>query len=280
MSEPTDLADEDLVPQVWTVYFYYSVNDELLYLGMTGNGPQRGKQHSQTAIWWHLATRAEFEHFRTLEDAVVAERTYIADLDPIFNVRDALPDAARTGLRPHPPKGGGVPQAHDSGSSPRSPEFSSTELAADGVSKLWDGYVNERDASLRRRWGLKLDQWEAIRDAGDAHGGCAGCGRRNARLVVDDDHDTGELCGALCDPCNRKLTERLRRYVQNPPSRKVAERLGIRGFFLPVSRREAFERSRQKRNARQNVKRAEQRTRRKEISSTLEQLRAMTKQGD
>jgi hypothetical protein len=263
MTELIDPADRLLyLDRVWSVYFYYAVNGELLYVGVTSNGPLRGRQHNHTAPWWPLAVRAEFEHFGTAEDALNAERSYIADLDPIFNRAEKVLPSARTGLRPQPPKGVGAP-GHTSGSSPRSPELPSPELAADGVSKLWDGYVNDRDASLRRRWGLKLFQWEAIRDAGDPHGGCAGCGRRNVRLVVDDDHDTGELCGTLCDTCNRKLTERLRRYVQNPPSRLVAKQLGIKGFFLPLSRREAFERSRAGRREQQARWRAKikQRTR-------------------
>lgn len=286
MSEPTDYANEDL-DRVSTVYFYYGADDELLYVGVTGNGPLRGRQHSHTAPWWHLAVRAEFEHFRTFEDALTAERAYIADLDPLYNVAEKVAPSARTALRVHPPKGGGLPEGHDSGSSAITGETSSTELAADGVSRLWDGYVNSRDASLRRRWGLKLDQWEAIRAAGDPYGGCAGCGRRSVRLVVDDDHDTGELCGTLCDTCNRKLTERLRRYVQNPPSREVAKRLSIKGFFLPVSRREAFERSREKRREYQARARAKQRAKvlrnrglvAPEPSPDLDRLRAMTKQG-
>lgn len=247
VSEPTDFEIEG-PERTWTVYFYYGADDELLYVGVTGQGQTRGRQHNHTAPWWPLVVRGEFEHFRTSEDAITAERAYIADLDPPFNIAEKLA-SPRTALRGRPPKEGGLPEGHTSGSYPPS-TATSTELAADGVSRLWDGYVNERDASLRRRWGLKLDQWEAIRDAGDPFGGCAGCGRRATRLVVDDDHDTGELCGTLCDNCNRKLTERLRRYVQNPPSRSVAERLGVAGFFLPVSRREAFEQSRERRRAR------------------------------
>lgn len=260
MSEPTDVDDEFLgLP--WTVYFYYGRDDELLYVGVTGVGPKRSWTHTRDAVWWPRVVRAEFEHHRIAADAYAAEARAIRELDPIFNVAGKEGwrpgDSSRTALRDPSPKGRGVPGGNDSGSYPNRASTTSTELGADGISLLWDGYANDKDASLRRRWGLKLPQWEAIRNQGDAHGGCAACGRRGVQLVVDDDHDTGELCGTICDSCNRKITERLRRYVKEPPSRAVARRLGIRGFFLPQSRKEAYEKGRERRReyARQYNKR-------------------------
>jgi hypothetical protein len=110
------------------------------------------------------------------------------------------------------------------------------------------------------------------------------------QLVVDDDHDTGELCGTLCDSCNRKITERLRRYVKEPPSRRVAERLGIEGFFLPTSRLEAYEKGRERRreySRKYNERKREKRERERAVLSRpdpgsvsqLDRLRAMTNQG-
>jgi hypothetical protein len=285
MSEPTDVDDASLgLP--WTVYFYYGAEDELLYVGITGSGPNRGITHSKEAVWWPRVVRAEFEHHRHAADAFAAESRAIVELEPIYNVAGKEPPPARTALRVPLPKGGGLPDGHDSGSYLLSGDTSSTEVGADGISRLWDGYANYQDQSLRRRWGLKLEQWEAIRNAGDPYGGCAGCGRRNAQLVVDDDHDTGELCGTLCGSCNRKITERLRRYVKDPPSRKVAERLGIEGFFLPTSRLEAYEKGRERRreSARKYDKRKrEQRERERAVGkgapSNLPKMRAMTDSG-
>lgn len=258
MSEPTDVDDE-ILGLPWTVYFYYDRDDELLYVGVTGNGPQRSWTHSRNAVWWPRVVRAEYEHHRLAADAYAAESRAIAELDPIYNVAGKDLPSPRTALRDHSPKGSGGPDGTDSGSCPLPGNTSSPEIGADGVSRLWDGYMNDRDASLRRRWGLKLEQWEAIRNEGDPHGGCAACGRRDVRLVVDDDHDTGELCGTLCDSCNRKITERLRRYVKDPPSRAVAGRLGIKGFFLPTSRQEVYEQGRAKRREYQAKAQAKQR---------------------
>jgi hypothetical protein len=119
-------------------------------------------------------------------------------------------------------------------------------LAADGT-PLWDGYVNDKDHDLRRNWGLKLPLWEAIRDEGG--GGCAVCGRTNARLVVDECHETGEFRGLLCDAHNRKLDERMVSYILDPPARRVARRLGLPGLFVPTAIREAKARRRQARRA-------------------------------
>jgi len=101
--------------------------------------------------------------------------------------------------------------------------------AADG-SVLWDGYSSDRDKELRRTYGLKLEQYEAILAA--QGGVCGWCGRPPGRraLVVDHDHVTGEIRGLLCDPCNRRLTERGVAYLLDPPARHLGP------FFVPADR--------------------------------------------
>jgi Recombination endonuclease VII len=136
-------------------------------------------------------------------------------------------------------------QASGSGSSPPA-------LAADGT-PLWDGYVSVKDRDLRREWGLKLSLWKEIREEGG--GGCPICLRRNVRLVVDEDHETGEFRGTPCDPCNRKLTERMVAYILDPPARRVARRLGLSGLFVPEPIREDKARRRRERQAKRVAKR-------------------------
>lgn len=244
---------EGSVPEVldlptFTVYFYYDEDDRLLYVGFTSRGPQRQKQHKTLAVWWPLVARAEFEHYENEEDALEAERTAIAELRPRFNVVGRVaaenPEPAPTGT--HLPSGG------DADRPVREGPTSSAEVGADGQTPLWDGYVSEKDKSLRSRWGLKLEQWDAIRVEGNPNGGCAACGRHAKKLllVVDHDHETDELCGALCVSCNRKLTQRLRRYVKDPPARRVAERTGAVGFFLTATRKERLARWRRLREER------------------------------
>jgi len=160
----------------------------------------------------------------------------------------ALRSALRTGLRPRPPKGDiGAVKSPAPGSPPA--------LAADGT-PLWDGYVSDKDKDLRRDWGLKLELWEEIREEGG--GGCAVCGRTDVRLVVDEDHATGEFRGLLCDSHNRKLDERMVAYILDPPARRVARRFGLPGLFVPEAIREA--------KAQRRRERAQRRRDRKQIT--------------
>jgi hypothetical protein len=57
----------------------------------------------------------------------------------------------------------------------------------------------------KRRYGLTVEQVEALRS-----GGCQICGRENGggrwdRLHIDHCHKTGRVRGALCDSCNTGL---------------------------------------------------------------------------
>lgn len=56
---------------------------------------------------------------------------------------------------------------------------------------------------LLRAYGLKVEQYNEM-----ANSGCQICGepdKLEKRLHVDHDHDTGQVRGLLCDPCNRGL---------------------------------------------------------------------------
>lgn len=64
----------------------------------------------------------------------------------------------------------------------------------------------ERDAYLRRKFGITLDDYAAMLEAQD--GGCAICGRpepEGGSLHVDHDHETGAVRGLLCFRCNGAL---------------------------------------------------------------------------
>lgn len=67
------------------------------------------------------------------------------------------------------------------------------------------GKTATEDTNLRRRYGLSMDEYNAILAAQD--GLCAICkGPPGARrLAVDHDHETGEVRGLLCPNCNRGI---------------------------------------------------------------------------
>lgn len=70
--------------------------------------------------------------------------------------------------------------------------------------------LKSRDAHLRRKYGITLDEYNALHDA--QGGVCAGCRRvapNGKNLCLDHDHQTGRARGLLCDDCNSTLARAL-----------------------------------------------------------------------
>lgn len=63
----------------------------------------------------------------------------------------------------------------------------------------------KRDEWLRYEYGITLEEYERRHE--EQRGVCALCDRSNGArpLVVDHDHQTGEVRGLLCDRCNKAL---------------------------------------------------------------------------
>lgn len=96
------------------------------------------------------------------------------------------------------------------------------------------GYGWQRRYNLKRKYGMTPEQHEAL--AAQQNHVCAICGQANIGgypLVVDHDHQTGEVRGLLCFCCNRMLGQahnspRVLRagaifLEQSPPSRSCSE---------------------------------------------------------
>lgn len=62
---------------------------------------------------------------------------------------------------------------------------------------------NQREANLRNKYNLTLDQFDSMAEAQDHL--CAICGVQPDLLHVDHEHTTGTVRGLICGSCNRGL---------------------------------------------------------------------------
>jgi len=60
----------------------------------------------------------------------------------------------------------------------------------------------QRDQDLRRYYGISQVEYDRL---SDRQGGRCGICRRDAALHVDHDHESGQVRGLLCHPCNTAL---------------------------------------------------------------------------
>lgn len=133
-------------------------------------------------------------------------------------------------------------------------EAEAVELGADGITPLWNGYVDERDKELRRMYGLTLAQYDKILTV--QGGVCGVCGHPPAgkrAMDVDHDHDTNEIRGLLHHRCNQAIWVTIARYLKDPPARQVGP------FFIPASRLEVQAKRSAAQAARQRQRRAAKR---------------------
>lgn len=102
----------------------------------------------------------------------------------------------------------------------------------------WRAETTKRKASahglyVEKTYGITAEQYDALYKA--QGGRCAICRRATGaarRLAVDHNHQTGEVRGLLCKPCNRyglgmfardnpEVLDRAAEYLRNPPARRV-----------------------------------------------------------
>lgn len=68
-----------------SVYLYHDEYDILLYVGITGRGVMRQREHNADKEWWPLVKRQYIEHFDTRDEASEMERRLIGQHHPPFN---------------------------------------------------------------------------------------------------------------------------------------------------------------------------------------------------
>lgn len=69
------------------VYALYNDDDDIIYVGYSGNFKQRMDDHRSRQPWWPEATRVQCFDFDTVEQARAKEAEVIARVDPVYNVR-------------------------------------------------------------------------------------------------------------------------------------------------------------------------------------------------
>ena len=68
-----------------SVYRAYDKDKQLLYVGITQQGPGRFTQHASTSEWWDDVFVLRVEHYPTRRQALVREAYLIATYSPQFN---------------------------------------------------------------------------------------------------------------------------------------------------------------------------------------------------
>ena len=81
-----------------------------------------------------------------------------------------------------------------------------------------DKFCCPQDHYLQGKYGITCDQWwEQYERQGGRCGICWRPFRPGHRVVVDHDHDTGDIDSLAHFGCNRTLRQEHRRYAKNPP---------------------------------------------------------------
>lgn len=73
-------------PPHTALYRFYNEDSRLLYVGITGNLPQRLRQHHATKTWWREVATIKVQHFAERRIAAAAELAAIRTEAPIYNV--------------------------------------------------------------------------------------------------------------------------------------------------------------------------------------------------
>src|SRR5689334_22253739 len=70
----------------YCVYVAYNADDVCLYVGRTGLGDRRLRQHAKTKEWWPRVSRVEVFHTASKEEAALREYELLRRLQPECNV--------------------------------------------------------------------------------------------------------------------------------------------------------------------------------------------------
>lgn len=142
------------------------------------------------------------------------------------------------------------------------------------------GFPLPAEKDLRRRYGLDLDAYVALAELQGWV--CAICGKppkAGRPLVVDHDHDALTVDGLVhLIPCNRRLTQPVRRYLADPPGRRLGLQVPAELEAKTIARREAGKAAAKTKRADEREAEAAEKRRREEVSAqfreTLQRMEA------
>jgi hypothetical protein len=93
------------------VYRLYDASDELIYVGITNNPPQRWRLHAYDKPWWTQVVTREVEWHSTRAGAEAAERQLISAHRPVCNIDGGQPERGKPGSTSGHLQPGWVPDA-------------------------------------------------------------------------------------------------------------------------------------------------------------------------
>lgn len=103
------------------------------------------------------------------------------------------------------------------------------EIRGHSNRRYCSNYCKNRVASLRKQYGMTVEQYRKLVDA--TGGRCPICRKRVRKWVVEHNHLTGEVTGVVCTRCNVGLlaysnhdvevARGLLRYLEDPPALKI-----------------------------------------------------------
>lgn len=76
-----------------SLYRFFDVYGQLLYVGITERGAMRWSEHRKSKPWWTQVALIQVQHFTTRGSAASAELQAIRDEGPMYNIAGAYPDA-------------------------------------------------------------------------------------------------------------------------------------------------------------------------------------------
>lgn len=115
------------------LYRFYDGAGTLLYVGIAGNPGRRFEQHAKTKHWWTDVASSKIVHYRTRDEARVAETAAIQTEEPAYNIVKGDPHACHVRSAAHP-----------------------DDVVMDALHALQDAYAHAQDVCMEQGAAVRL----------------------------------------------------------------------------------------------------------------------------